>query len=59
VLLVLGERDNPVPEPDRMAEKARRLIAGVTVEIIPGAGHLMSSEEPGIVNELVVGFLAD
>jgi pimeloyl-ACP methyl ester carboxylesterase len=57
VLLILGENDNPVPDPAKQAERARGLVPDVRVEVIPGAGHLMNVERPGQVDKMVLDFL--
>lgn len=53
-LLIVGERDEPVIELNRLA--MRQMSCEVALEIVPGAGHLF--EEPGTL-ERVVELAAD
>lgn len=56
-LFILGARDRLVGDP----ETARSLVQDVPdvqVEVVD-AGHLSAAEEPGIVNRLILRFLAD
>jgi 3-oxoadipate enol-lactonase len=55
-LVMVGEHDRPVP-----VARARALAAaipGAHLEIIPGAGHLSTVEQPERVNEFLQSFLA-
>jgi pimeloyl-ACP methyl ester carboxylesterase len=56
-LLMMGE-DEVIYNPDRAIERARRLIPNLQVEVIPDAGHAISIEQPEIVNEHILRFLA-
>ncbi len=40
-----------------VAEKARKAAASITFESIPGAGHFLHLEKPGVVNARIVEFL--
>jgi pimeloyl-ACP methyl ester carboxylesterase len=59
VLLLLGEDDNPVPDPEGLRAKAERLIAGIEVGILADTGHIMNVEEPGSVNRRILEFLGE
>jgi pimeloyl-ACP methyl ester carboxylesterase len=57
VLLILGERDNLVGDP----ENARQLVQDIPdlrVEVLP-SGHLIGVEQPEPVNELILEFLEE
>ncbi|HLF73131.1 MAG TPA: alpha/beta fold hydrolase [Anaerolineales bacterium] len=56
-LLMLGARDNVIGNANEAARRARRQIPHVEVEIIPGAGHMMNTERPELVNARILGFL--
>jgi pimeloyl-ACP methyl ester carboxylesterase len=54
-LVACGEADRLTP-----AEHARELAAGIPaarLEIVPGAGHLLTLEQPARVNALLLGWL--
>ena len=56
-LVLVGEEDRATPP-----FRARRIAAGIPgaqLEIIPGAGHLCTVEEPAAVNAALDRFLAD
>ena len=57
VLLVLGEDDRPVPEPEKMKARAEELIRDVRVVVLPDTGHLMNVEEADEVNRLILEFI--
>jgi pimeloyl-ACP methyl ester carboxylesterase len=59
VLLMLGERDNPIGNANEVAKRARRFISRVEVEIIPNAGHMMNTEQPEFVNFRILDFLQE
>jgi len=55
-LFLAGENEviyNPVAAIDRV----KKLMPEVTTSLIPDAGHLVSMEQPGLVNEQVLKFL--
>ncbi len=54
-LIVVGQEDTliPVAESQKMAEQ----IAGARLEVVPGAGHLSSLEQPEVVSRALVEFL--
>jgi len=58
-LLMLGERDNVIGDARAVGDRAKRLISHVQVEIIPDAGHVMSTEKPEFVNARILGFLRE
>jgi 3-oxoadipate enol-lactonase len=55
-LCVVGEEDGSTP-PDLVLSMAR-LIAGARYEVIKGAGHIPSIEQPEILAEMIRTFLA-
>ncbi|HYO58051.1 alpha/beta hydrolase [Archangium sp.] len=57
-LVLIGEREVIYPDAAAAAERARRLIPGVTVESIPNAGHALFYDRPEIVNRRIVDFLS-
>jgi hypothetical protein len=50
VLLMLGEHDNVIGDAGEVSRRAKRLISNVRVEIIPEAGHMLSTEKSEFVN---------
>ena len=56
VLIVVGEEDELTPVKESRAMHAS--IAGSTLEIIPGAGHVSNIENPHEFNSAVRNFLA-
>lgn len=58
-LLMLGECDNVIGNAREVGNRAKRLIPGVQVEIIPDAGHMMSTEKPEFVNARILSFLRE
>jgi pimeloyl-ACP methyl ester carboxylesterase len=54
-LVVCGAEDALTPVAD--AEAIHRGVPGSTLEIIPGAGHLSSLEDPGAFNRALLDFL--
>ncbi len=57
-LVFLGGRDGLVGSPAAAARRARRNIIGCEVQVLPEAGHVMSVDEPVVVGERIVEFLA-
>jgi pimeloyl-ACP methyl ester carboxylesterase len=55
-LLVFGEHE-VLYDPQRVGERTRRLMPGLEVEIVPGAGHAAVYDRPDEVNELIIRFL--
>lgn len=56
-LVVLGAKDGLVGDATDVARRARH-ISRCEVEILPGAGHALSVDEPEIVGRLIAEFLA-
>ncbi len=56
-LLMLGERDNVIGDVRAVGDRAKRHIPRVQVEVIPNAGHVMSTEKPDFVNARILSFL--
>ncbi len=55
-LLLVGEREIIYP-PRRALERAKRQIASVEAELVPGAGHLLNIDQPEHVNARLRQFL--
>jgi pimeloyl-ACP methyl ester carboxylesterase len=56
VYLLFGEKE-VCYDPNAAAERARRIMPTVTVEIVPSAGHLLVMERPDYVNARILEFL--
>jgi len=56
-LLLLGHGEKTY-DPKEAANRARRLIPHIEVELIPRAGHTLNMEEPYWVNKRILEFLA-
>jgi pimeloyl-ACP methyl ester carboxylesterase len=56
-LVILGGKDGLIGSAIAAARRARRNIAGCEVEILPGAGHVMSIDEPEFVGGRIASFL--
>jgi len=55
LLVCVGDRDDIVPVEEAQAIAAEALLG--TFELFPGAGHLLSLEQPDRFNEVVLEFL--
>ncbi len=55
VLVAVGELD--VPGFREMSAVLARRIPGAQYQLVSGAGHMISLEQPAIVNDLLTGFL--
>lgn len=56
-LVVFGEHE-VLYDPRRVGERARRLIPGLRVEVVSGAGHAAVYDRPDEVNELLIAFFS-
>jgi pimeloyl-ACP methyl ester carboxylesterase len=56
ILMLTGDHDKL--NPPRAIQRARQMIPHLEAEIIPHAGHLLSMEQPGCVDQRVLSFLA-
>lgn len=56
-LVVVGEEDGSTP-PD-LVRRTADLIPGARFEVIAGAGHIPCVEQPGILADLINGFIKD
>jgi pimeloyl-ACP methyl ester carboxylesterase len=54
--LLLGEKE-VCYNPESAAQRARRVLRNVSVEIVPDAGHMLVMERPEIVNPRIAAFL--
>lgn len=54
-LVMIGDRE-VIYDPEAVAERARRLIPGARVEIVPGAGHALFYDRPDVVNRRIIEF---
>jgi pimeloyl-ACP methyl ester carboxylesterase len=55
ILMLIGDHDRL--NPPRTLQRALQLIPHLEAEIIPQAGHLISMEQPGSVDQRVLNFL--
>lgn len=56
ILLLLGEHE-VIYNPQSAFKRASTLVSGIEAEIVSGAGHVLSMEQPSYVNERVMRFL--
>jgi pimeloyl-ACP methyl ester carboxylesterase len=56
MLLILGAH-SPVNAPDRVVERAHRLIPGVQTDVVPDAGHTIPMEQPARFTDRVLRFV--
>jgi pimeloyl-ACP methyl ester carboxylesterase len=57
ILMLIGDHDR-LNRP-RVIEQARQMIPHIEAEIIPQAGHMLSMEQPELVNARLMKFFAD
>lgn len=57
-LLLLAE-DTILYDPEAMAERARRLLADVTIDITPKAGHGLAFQYPELVTGHILPFVEE
>ena len=55
-LVLLGDREM-IYDPERAAERARRLLPAAQVHVLPGVGHLLGMQDPAAINARIVDFL--
>ena len=55
ILLLIGDQDRL--NPPRVLKQARGRIPQIETEIIPHAGHMLSLEQPEVVDERILRFL--
>jgi pimeloyl-ACP methyl ester carboxylesterase len=58
MLLLIGQEEMLYGSIDATVERARRLIPGIQIKIIPKAGHLPNVDQPDVVNAMILKFLA-
>jgi pimeloyl-ACP methyl ester carboxylesterase len=56
VLMLIGDHDRL--NPPQVIEQAKGMIRQIEAEIIPNAGHMLSMEQPELVDERILRFLA-
>jgi pimeloyl-ACP methyl ester carboxylesterase len=56
-LVFLGRSDGLVGSATAAAKRARRNITACEIEVLPGAGHVMSVDEPDFVGDRILEFL--
>jgi pimeloyl-ACP methyl ester carboxylesterase len=56
IQMLLGDHDRL--NPPRVIQTARQMIPHIETGIIKDAGHMLSMEQPGYVDQLILGFLA-
>lgn len=54
--LILGEYDNPIGNPNKNINYAKKCIKNLKIEVVK-TGHLMSLETPKQINSLMIDFL--
>jgi pimeloyl-ACP methyl ester carboxylesterase len=54
-IVIVGDEDAPIP-PDK-AQRLANAIPGAGFEVVAGAGHSSSVEQPSAVTALIAGFL--
>lgn len=57
-LLLVGDRD-VIYDPVSVLKRAEHTMPNVQVDLIPGGGHTLSTDEPEAVTNRIVSFLAD
>jgi pimeloyl-ACP methyl ester carboxylesterase len=57
ILMLIGDQDRL--NPPRVIGQAKRMIPHIEAEIVPNAGHLLSMEQPDLVDARVLEFLAE
>lgn len=57
ILMLIGDQDRL--NPPRVIGQAKRMIPYIEAEIVPNAGHLLSMEQPDLVDVRVLEFLAE
>jgi pimeloyl-ACP methyl ester carboxylesterase len=57
-LLLIGDHEI-MYEPQKALDAAALLIPGVRRELIPNAGHMLNSDQPAIVDKLILKFLTN
>jgi len=55
-LLLIGEKE-VLFSPQKAIDRATRLMPNIQAEIIPDASHILSMDQPRMVNELILKFL--
>jgi pimeloyl-ACP methyl ester carboxylesterase len=59
-LLLLGDREKVYSaSPEKVSARAKRLMPGIQVEIIPGAHHITALAQPDLVNASLLRFFQD
>jgi pimeloyl-ACP methyl ester carboxylesterase len=56
VLLLIGDHE-VIYKPNRVIERASRLVSGLTAEIVPNANHVAEYTNPEFVNRKILEFL--
>ncbi len=56
VLLLIGEKE-VIFSAQKAIDRATRLMPNIQAEIIPDAGHILSMDQPEMVNERILNFL--
>jgi len=58
ILLLIGERE-VIYRPERVIERATRLVPGLCAEIVPSANHFAAQSNPTWVNDRILQFLRE
>lgn len=59
ILLLLGENDEVAGPTDEVKERAEKYFPNVKVNIIKNAGHMMNTDDPQLINSLLINFLKE
>jgi pimeloyl-ACP methyl ester carboxylesterase len=55
-LLLIGDRER-IYDPHKALKRAARLVPQIEPELIPGAGHILGMQAPGVVDQRALAFL--
>ncbi len=57
-LILLG-KDEVIYNPERVASHLRSVAPHISISMIPDARHMVSADQPALVNEKIIHFLND
>lgn len=57
-LLILGEFDNPIGDPNKNLKYAQKCFKNIEIEVVK-TGHIISMEKPELIDSLIIDFLKD
>lgn len=56
-LLLIGEKEVVISSPKLAVNRANRLMSNIQTDMIPNAGHILTMDQPEIVNAHILNFL--